>query len=361
MAPAWEKAATKYNFKDEGEVLITNVDCTQEQKLCQKNGVRGYPTVKSFIDGVEWDDKVPRSEDGIDKYIVKLKNGDIKKKEKEEPKKEEKIEDRIFKIKNQDDFDTVTKNNEHVLVKFFAPWCGHCKNMANDWKKAGLKYNKEGSEVVIAEADCTGENAKKVCSDQGVRGYPTLKHFENGEEKSGAQIPRNLKGIGAYVDEKCLGLEPKVEEPAKPKSQDAAPETHKAGSVHKLTSHDFDKFVTNNKDKNVFIKVYAPWCGHCKNMAPAWIELAKSLEDKYDDVIIAEYDATSNESLKGGYAVRGFPTLFWAGKDSKDKPEKYQGARSIEAWTKFVDDKVPVADEVVEEEVQEEKEVRDEL
>jgi thiol-disulfide isomerase/thioredoxin len=52
--------------------------------------------------------------------------------------------------------------------------------------------------------------------------------------------------------------------------------------------------VTDDPTKDVFVKYYAPWCGHCKKMAPAWIELAEYLKD-VEDVIIAEVDATAND------------------------------------------------------------------
>jgi protein disulfide-isomerase-like protein len=55
-----------------------------------------------------------------------------------------------------------------TLVKFYAPWCGHCKKLAPEWAKL------EHSEVVIAEVDCTQN--KKLCTKHGVKGYPTLKH-----------------------------------------------------------------------------------------------------------------------------------------------------------------------------------------
>ena len=47
-------------------------------------------------------------------------------------------------------------------------------------------------------------------------------------------------------------------------------------------------------DKDVFIKMYAPWCGHCKAMAPTWEELAESMADD-EGVMIADFDATAND------------------------------------------------------------------
>lgn len=60
-----------------------------------------------------------------------------------------------------------------VFVKFFAPWCGHCKSMKPDWDKLMKKY--EGNkDALVADVDCIGEG-KDLCSEHGVEGFPTIK------------------------------------------------------------------------------------------------------------------------------------------------------------------------------------------
>ena len=55
-------------------------------------------------------------------------------------------------------------------------------------------------------------------------------------------------------------------------------------------------------DKHVFLKVFAPWCCHCKKMAPDWVQFAEDIQNRYDDVIVAEFDATEND-LPKDYAI----------------------------------------------------------
>jgi protein disulfide-isomerase A1 len=67
-----------------------------------------------------------------------------------------------------------------------------------------------------------------------------------------------------------------------------------------------------NSGKNVLVKFYAPWCGHCKKLVPIWSKLAADTKNN-DNIIIAKFDWTKDKIR--GIEVRGYPTviLFKAG------------------------------------------------
>ena len=88
------------------------------------------------------------------------------------------MEEGIMVLTN-DNFDSVVENYEFVIVKFFAPWCGHCKKMKPEYIAAADVYSEGEPFVAFADVDATEE--KDLASRFGVRGYPTVKFFINGE------------------------------------------------------------------------------------------------------------------------------------------------------------------------------------
>ncbi|ERE68663.1 protein disulfide-isomerase A2 [Cricetulus griseus] len=103
--------------------------------------------------------------------------------------------------------------------------------------------------------------------------------------------------------------------------------------VKTLVGKNFEQ-VAFDETKNVFVKFYAPWCSHCKEMAPAWEALAEKYRDR-EDIVIAELDATANELE--AFSVHGYPTLkfFPAGPDRK--VIEYKSTRDLETFSKFLD------------------------
>jgi protein disulfide-isomerase-like protein len=61
-----------------------------------------------------------------------------------------------------------------VFIKFFAPWCGHCKKLKPDWDKL-MEAFADSPTALVADVDCTTEG-KPICDANGVKGYPTLKY-----------------------------------------------------------------------------------------------------------------------------------------------------------------------------------------
>ncbi|OMH84084.1 Protein disulfide-isomerase like 2-1 [Zancudomyces culisetae] len=85
---------------------------------------------------------------------------------------------------NNDNFDKVVGSaNKGAMVKFFAPWCPHCKDMAADYSKLASSFKEPNQKgVVIAEVDCTQQES--LCTKYKIQGYPTVMWFKNGNTAS---------------------------------------------------------------------------------------------------------------------------------------------------------------------------------
>lgn len=104
-----------------------------------------------------------------------------------------------------------------------------------------------------------------------------------------------------------------------------------SGALTTLVGLNYDQIV-NDPTKDVLVKFYAPWCGHCKALAPVWDELAEHTAP-INDLVIAKFDATANEV--DGVSVRGYPTLRFYPKDNKNGVE-YEGDRDLQAFKKYL-------------------------
>lgn len=79
-----------------------------------------------------------------------------------------------------------------------------------------------------------------------------------------------------------------------------------------------------DETKDVLVEYYAPWCGHCKSLAPIYDELALKLKEN-TNLVIAKMDATANEVE--GVNIKGFPTIIFYPKADKKNPITYDGER----------------------------------
>ena len=112
---------------------------------------------------------------------------------------------------------------------------------------------------------------------------------------------------------------------------------HAASSVLDLIPGNFDKVVLKS-GKPALVEFFAPWCGHCKTLAPVYEELAQHFAFAEDKVSIGKVDADEHKELGRRFGVQGFPTLKWFDGKS-DKPVDYTGGRDLESLTKWVTEK----------------------
>ena len=91
---------------------------------------------------------------------------------------------------------SVTAKN--AIVKFYQPWCGHCKSMKPDYDRLSDEY-RTSENVLIADVNCGDEDA--LCEANDVRGYPTIKYYLNGQEDA-YEGGRSYDDLKQFVQDK---------------------------------------------------------------------------------------------------------------------------------------------------------------
>jgi protein disulfide-isomerase A1 len=109
-------------------------------------------------------------------------------------------------VLNEKNFEETVKGRQHILVEFYAPWCGHCKQFAPEYAAAAKQLKAATPPIALAKVDATKET--KIADEYGVRGYPTIRLFTEGkdQEYTGGRTAQHivtwvLKKAGAAADQ----------------------------------------------------------------------------------------------------------------------------------------------------------------
>ncbi|RDB18494.1 Thioredoxin domain-containing protein C13F5.05, mitochondrial [Hypsizygus marmoreus] len=87
--------------------------------------------------------------------------------------------DTLVKMLDAKGFRQAMKANQTSMVAFVAPWCGHCQRMAPEYSKAALGLHPL---LPVYAVDCDANENKRLCAEQGVKGFPTVKLFPRGNQ-----------------------------------------------------------------------------------------------------------------------------------------------------------------------------------
>jgi len=104
------------------------------------------------------------------------------------------------------------------------------------------------------------------------------------------------------------------------------------GAVKILVGKTF-KSIVFNAENDVLVEYYAPWCGHCKHLAPIYENVARRVAS-VKNLVIAKMDYTANEIE--GIEIEAFPTIIFYPKGNKQNPIPYDGDREEDAFIDFL-------------------------
>lgn len=409
LGPEFSKAADELNVSHPS-IKLAQIDCTEEEALCQEQGIKGYPSLKVIhgsADAIE-DYEGQRTAEGIVDFMVQqtlpvvqkpetiealkeiLTTGErpviveiVPKKVKKSAKKNLETFETVAKSKRKDasfvsitgeelvsEFEDLisgaelkekTKSPQYVIVRpnalddatlfsseepFTAesltsfieteiiPYFGEINrdtymlymnsplpigyyfyNTVEEKAKVEETFNKLGKQhrgkinFVGLDAVQFGRHAEILNMNPEViplfaiqKVADNLKYgIDQTKFPEGPSIEAIEQFVADYFDDKLVALT---------KSEDLpTPEEVAATPVVKLVGHNHADII-NDTTKDVFVKYYAPWCGHCKTLAPKWEELAEVYGSNKPEaeVIIAHIDHTAND-VATPFKIEGYPTL----------------------------------------------------
>lgn len=397
LAPHYEAAAKDLQEK-ESPVVLAKVDASQENDLSKKYDIAGYPTLKFFREGKPEDYTGGRTKESIVKWIDDMtgpsvhvaESGSAAQKIAEtgsvvflgafnskdsnamkafqtyadghrssgkfvafvNPKLKESEQSVTVHRAEEGESGKITSITEESLDKFctaeklplFGPING--ENYADYfesgrhlvWFTGDADHYKAAASVIREVAKELRDNYSFVWlsstefkdhaqSALGVSQFPALVvQTKEGRYVYPEHTFKTSKPIQKFIEEVQKG---KVE---KYLMSEEIPESNDE-PVKVVVGKTFNQMVVQ-KDKDVFLEVYAPWCGHCKKFEPVYAEFAQQKADK-KNLVVAKMDGTTNESPNENFSWNGFPTIFFV-KAGTEKPILFDGERTVEGLTTFL-------------------------
>lgn len=324
MKPEYINAASMLKEQSIPGVLAA-VDATKHREVADRFKITGYPTVKYFKDGEFAFDANVRTAEKIVEFM-------------QDPKEplpppppeipwHEKASDVVHL--NEENFKSFLRRKKHVLVMFYAPWCGHCKNAKPEYEAAATHF-KEDPKVELAAVDCIAHAS--ICNTNDVKGYPTFKYFSYYKTSKAYEGGRKELDFVAFMKDPQAPLASSHLSPPSLTPEQWWSEHAGAENLHHLNGNNFKDFI--QKELSVLVMFYAPWCGHCKAMKPAYAEAATLLKKEGITGVLAAVDATGDRELATLYEVKGFPTLKYFQKGQMIA--EYDRGRTVEELVSFM-------------------------
>ncbi|EAU82485.2 thioredoxin domain containing 5 [Coprinopsis cinerea okayama7 len=243
-----------------------------------------------------------------------------------------------------DTFDSEVSKG-YWFIEHYSPYCGHCTAFEPTWRKLVDEAEEEIPAVKLAQVNCAVHG--DLCNKNKITGYPTLLLFEDGkiiEKFKGGRKLDALKGflkehvkVGDDVDDDDSDDDDSDSDDDDDDDDDDKHKPHRAhtagtlnpsGQIEELTSKTFQTALNRGP---TFVKFYAPWCGHCKKLAPIWMQLASSQKGRTQ---IAEVNCDNEGALCKSQDIKGYPTLVYFQNGARSE---YVGGRKLDQLQAFAD------------------------
>jgi len=198
-----------------------------------------------------------------------------------------------------------------------------------DYKVAAAEFK---GKVLFIYIDIDDDDNQRILEFFGLKldECPTFRYISLGEDMTKYR-PENAQDLS--TDAVKSFVQDVIDGKIKPHlMSEEIPEDWDAEGVKVLVGKNFAD-VALDESKNVLVEFYAPWCGHCKQLAPIWDELGEKYKD-HADIVIAKMDSTANEleTVK----IQSFPTIKFFPKGGQAMVD-YNGERTLDGFSKFLE------------------------
>ncbi len=299
LAPKYVQAA-KESAEKKKPYTFAEIDCTKNPKAQSHFNVSGFPTLKVLRKGkvvATYNDE--RTTEALIEYMD-IAAGLAKAK--------------IYVVSlTEADYEKyLSSSKELVMVHFTKKRCTKCKEFAKEFERTAKAAAKDSKPYIFAQIDCSQSTA--VAKKYNVTKFPTVKLINRNtvEDYTGE---KKEKDIIKFLDTRS-GL------------------VAGAGDVIEITDSTFMSYV--NGSKMVMLKLFAPWCGHCKKLAPEYERAAKIAKTQNRPYAFGQIDCTVHKVASEYFKIRGYPTLKIV---QNGKIDEYSGERTTEDIIKFMDDR----------------------
>ncbi|GAO13624.1 uncharacterized protein UV8b_01757 [Ustilaginoidea virens] len=198
----------------------------------------------------------------------------------------------------------IAQSNHTSIVEFYAPWCGHCKNLKPAYENAAKKLD---GLAKVAAVDCDDDANKQLCGAMDVKGFPTLKIVRPGKKANGKPVvedyqgPRTATGIVEAVVSRINN------------------------HVARVSDKDLDKFLESDKPKAILFTD--------KGTTSA---LLRSIAIDFLDVITVGQVRDKEKKAVDKFGIAKFPTLVLVPAGTDAKPIVYDGELKKKDMVEFL-------------------------
>jgi len=334
LKPTWKLLAQ--SFRDVTDIVIGMINCQNEEPLCKKHLVYGYPTMFTFVDGKQT--YRYREERTLNNLIDHVKE-----------KYYTAIEDDLkfipkpFRITSQNVWN-VLGVRKYTMVLFTAEQCNSCvmnQHYFEETWKAVKSQALLNDKLMLATVYCQID--LDLCKEMGVTQVPYIVLYDIDEKIDPGAAPtepllhpflsvlthinsspnhlamdviawqKKSNDMRVEIEEEKSREKRAAETSAKTAKPKAAPKTE---AVTELGEDNFKAQL--KKSRFTLVKFYAPWCGHCRKLAPIWTEIGEHYINQ-PDVVMAKVNCDANENLCDKHKVNTYPALFMFENDKKLK------------------------------------------